>query len=105
MVEDGSRTGGSAPGGASFVRGLSVLIAVAELGEARADEIAADVDIPLSTVYRYLRTLCDLQLVEERDGPYVQGWRWIELSGREVAHTRLVELGHSLPAGDCGVHR
>ncbi|MEO6879434.1 MAG: IclR family transcriptional regulator [Mycobacteriaceae bacterium] len=95
MADGGRRSGGAAPGGASFVRGLNVLIAVAELGEARADEIAVDVDVPLSTVYRYLRTLCELQLVEERDGSYVQGWRWIELSGREVAHTRLVELGHS----------
>jgi DNA-binding IclR family transcriptional regulator len=85
----------SEPGGASFLRGLKVLIAVAESGEARADQVAADVGVPLSTVYRYLRTLRDLDLVEERDGSYVPGWRLLELSGQDLAHTRLVELGHS----------
>jgi DNA-binding IclR family transcriptional regulator len=82
-------------GGASFMRGLNVLIAVAEAGEMRAEEIAGEVDVPLSTVYRYLRTLRELDLVEERDGSYVPGWRLLELSGQDLAHTRLVELGHS----------
>lgn len=82
-------------GGASFTRGLNVLICVAESGEARADQIAADVGVPLSTVYRYLRTLRELALIEERDGSYVPGWRLLELAGQDLAHTRLVELGHS----------
>ena len=82
-------------GGASFTRGLNVLICVAESGETRADQIAADVGVPLSTVYRYLRTLRELALVEERDGSYVPGWRLLELAGQDLAHTRLVELGHS----------
>lgn len=88
---DGKRDHGSV----SFVRGLGVLITVAESGEARADQIAADVGVPLSTVYRYLRTLRDLDLVEERDGSYVAGWRLLEMSGQDLAHTRLVEFGHS----------
>ena len=83
------------PGSASFMRGLKVLIAVAESGEARADQVAGDVGVPLSTVYRYLRTLRELDLVEERDGSYVAGWRLLELSGQDLAHTRLVELGHA----------
>jgi DNA-binding IclR family transcriptional regulator len=82
-------------GGASFTRGLNVLICVAESGEVRADQIAADVGVPLSTVYRYLRTLRELALIEERDGSYVPGWRLLELAGQDLAHTRLVELGHS----------
>lgn len=82
-------------GGASFVRGLNVLIAVGEYGELRAEEIAAEVEVPVSTVYRYLRTLRDMELVEERDGSYVPGWRLLELSGQDLAHTRLVEVGHS----------
>lgn len=81
--------------GSSFTRGLNVLICVAESGEARADQIAADVGVPLSTVYRYLRTLRELDLIEERDGSYVPGWKLLELSGQDLAHTRLVELGHS----------
>lgn len=85
----------SATGGVSFTRGLAVLICVAESGEARADQIASDVGVPLSTVYRYLRTLRELELIEECDGSYVPGWRLLELSGQGLAHTRLVELGHS----------
>lgn len=83
-------------GGVSFTRGLNVLICVAESGEARADQIAEDVGVPLSSVYRYLRALRDLDLIEERDHSYVPGWRLLELSGQGLAHTRLVELGHSL---------
>lgn len=92
-------TGGSRAlrdaGGASFVRGLNVLIAVAASGEARADQVAHDAGVPLSTTYRYLRTLRELELVEERDGSYVPGWRLLELAGQDLAQTRLVELGHS----------
>ncbi|QIY74321.1 IclR family transcriptional regulator [Streptomyces sp. RLB1-33] len=81
------------------MRGLNVLISVAESGEARVEEIAADAGIPVSTVYRYLRTLRELDLVEERAGTYVLGWRLLELSGQHLTHTRLVELGHSLLQG------
>ncbi|HEX6054345.1 MAG TPA: IclR family transcriptional regulator [Intrasporangium sp.] len=89
---------GTAPsesGGASFQRGLRVLIAVAESGETRADEIARDAELPLSTVYRYLRTLREMKFVEERDGSYLLGWRLLELSGQHLTHTRLMELGQS----------
>lgn len=82
-------------GGMSFLRGIRVLITIAESGEIRAGALASELDVPLSTVYRYLRTLRDLHLVEERDGSYVPGWRLLELSGQDLAHTRLVELGHS----------
>lgn len=82
------------PSGTAFQRGLSVLVAVAEGGEIRADQIAEDAGLPLSTVYRYLRTLREMSLVEERDGSYVPGWRLLELSGQHLTHTRLVEVGH-----------
>jgi DNA-binding IclR family transcriptional regulator len=72
-----------------------VLVCVAESGEVRADQIATEVGVPLSTVYRYLRTLRELDLIEERDGSYVPGWKLLEMSGQDLAHTRLVELGHS----------
>jgi DNA-binding IclR family transcriptional regulator len=80
----------------SFQRGLNVLISVAESGETRVEQIAADAGIPVSTVYRYLRTLRELDLVEERSGTYAAGWRLLELSGQHLTHTRLVELGHPL---------
>ncbi|MGW0996283.1 IclR family transcriptional regulator [Streptomyces sp. NPDC002520] len=86
---------GASPG-VSFQRGLNVLITVAESGEARVEKIAEDVGIPVSTVYRYLRTLRELDLVEERAGTYAPGWRLLELSGQHLTHTRLVELGHAL---------
>ncbi|MDN5797586.1 MAG: IclR family transcriptional regulator [Intrasporangium sp.] len=82
-------------GAGAFQRGLRVLVTVAESGEARAEEIARDSALPLSTVYRYLRTLREIQFVEERDGSYVLGWRLLELSGQHLTHTRLVELGHA----------
>lgn len=91
MASDGDHDSGSQ----SFLRGLRVLIAVAESGETRADEIAAEADVPLSTVYRYLRSLRELDLVEERGGTYVPGWRLLELSGQHLTHTKLVEVGHS----------
>jgi DNA-binding IclR family transcriptional regulator len=83
-------------GSTSFVRGLNVLIAVAENGEARADEVAAELGLPLSTVYRYLRILRDMTLTEERDRSYLPGWRLLKLAGMDVARTRLVEFGHTV---------
>lgn len=90
-----ARSASDPAAGASFLRGLRVLISVAESGEIRADHIAVETEVPLSTVYRYLRTLRDLELVEERDGSYVPGWRLLELAGQHLTHTRLVELGHA----------
>lgn len=81
--------------GASFHRGLRVLASVAEAGEIRADEIARESALPLSTVYRYLKTLREVEFIEERDGSYVPGWRLLELSGQHLTHTKIVELGHS----------
>ena len=86
-------------GSASFRRGLNVLMAVTEYGEISAEQLATELEVPLSTVYRYLRTLRELDLIEERDRTYVPGWRLLELSGQDVARTRLVELGHGLLRG------
>ena len=41
----------------SFARGLRVLLTIADRGEIRADELSALLDTPISTIYRYLRTL------------------------------------------------
>lgn len=80
----------------AFVRGLKILTSVTDSGEARAIDIARDLGLPLSTVYRYLRTLRDFALVEEHDGSYVAGWRLAELSGHDRARARLVEVGFSI---------
>ena len=80
----------------SFGRGLRVLVHVAERGEARAEDLAASLQIPLSTVYRYLRSLRSFELVEENDGTYVAGARLLQLSGQHLAHSRLAELAGSV---------
>ncbi len=77
----------------SFARGLDVLIAVARSGEATVAEIAAELDIPPSTVYRYIRSLREYALVEESGGAYLPGWRLLDISGQHLTHTRLVEVG------------
>lgn len=76
----------------SFDRGLRVLILVAAQGEVTAEEIADREGIPLSSVYRYLRTLRRHDLVEEHDGRYIAGWRLLDLGGQELAHSRLAEI-------------
>lgn len=75
------------------MRGLRVLMAIADAGEIRADELAAEVGLPQSTTYRYLKTLAAMNLIEERDSSYLLGWRMLEMSGQHLVHTRLVEVG------------
>ena len=52
----------------SFARGLRLLLTVADRGEVRADELGATLDMPLSTVYRYLRTLGEFGFVDRHGG-------------------------------------
>ena len=61
--------------GTSLERGLRVLLAVSDRGSVRVDSLVEQVGVPASTVYRYLRTLRDLGLVEETDGWYQPGER------------------------------
>ncbi|MGH8828407.1 MAG: IclR family transcriptional regulator [Jiangellaceae bacterium] len=89
-------TPSTAPSLSSFDRGLRVLVQIAERGEAAADELAASLDIPLSSVYRYLKTLRGYDLVEENDGRYIPGWRLLELSGQHLAHARLAEVASGI---------
>lgn len=77
----------------SFGRGLDVLIAVARNGQSSVVELADELGIPSSTVYRYIRSLRDYALIEESQGTYVPGWRLLEIAGQHLTHTKLVELG------------
>lgn len=79
----------------SFERGLRVLSSIADNGSIRAGSIAEELGLPLSTVYRYLRTLREYELVEEHGGFYVTGWRLSEISRHDVSRTRLLELGYA----------
>lgn len=65
--------------GSSFAKGLSVLTWVLDHEDQRADNIAASLGLPLSSVYRYLRTLREAGFVIDRDGVYGAGPR---LAGR-----------------------
>ena len=59
----------------SIARALRVLALVLERPEIRADALAAEVGIPASTVYRYLRDLREAGFVVDLDGRYGPGPR------------------------------
>jgi DNA-binding IclR family transcriptional regulator len=59
----------------SFARGLRVFLTIADRGDVRADELSALLDTPLSTIYRYLRTLTEFGFVERQEGGYRLGQR------------------------------
>lgn len=85
-------TGQQLPDGSSLARGLSVLRAITHRGHARVSAIAADLDIPVSTVYRYLRTLREFELVEDSDGEYTPGPALAIAAVGGVTRSMLVEL-------------
>lgn len=72
------------------------MMCVANRGAVTIAEIATEVGVPTSTVYRYAKSLRRLSLIEEHHGSYVPGWRLIELSGQHLTHVRLAELGVSV---------
>jgi len=59
----------------SFARGLRVFLTIADRGEVRADELSTLLDTPLSTIYRYLRTLTEFGFVDRQEGGYRVGPR------------------------------
>ncbi|MFM2106382.1 MAG: hypothetical protein RL338_1414 [Chloroflexota bacterium] len=74
----------------SFARGLRVLLAVASRPGVRADELAAGLGAPVSTVYRYLRTLGEAGFVERRGGVYHLGPRIVIGDDANVTSALLV---------------
>ena len=74
----------------SFARGLRLLLAVADRGEIRADELGSLLDMPVSTVYRYLRTLADFGFVDRHGGQYRLGPRLLIGSGSSVSSELLI---------------
>ncbi len=92
-------TAEAAQAASSFERGLAVMIQIASSGDTSVDDLARELDIPASTVYRYVRSLKKLELVEVRQGRCIPGWRLIELSGQHLAHTRLAEIGAAILEG------
>jgi DNA-binding IclR family transcriptional regulator len=74
----------------SFARGLRLLLTIADRGEARADELGSLLDMPLSTVYRYLRTLGDFGFVDRHGGGFRLGPRLFIGTGATVSAERLI---------------
>lgn len=78
----------------ALVRGLRVLSCVAETGETTAKKLAAELGLPLSTTYRYLKTLREFALVEEFDGRYLPSSRLSSWSGGNATRSHLLEVGY-----------
>jgi DNA-binding IclR family transcriptional regulator len=76
----------------SFARGLRVLLTIADRGEIRADELATLLDTPVSTVYRYLRTLTAFGFVDRYEGGYRLAPRLIIASGGNVTAEELIRI-------------
>src|SRR5207244_11580239 len=68
----------------SFARGLRLLLTVADRGEIRADELGTVLEMPVSSVYRYLRTLAEFGFVDHRGGRYQLGPRPVLGTGATV---------------------
>ena len=74
----------------SFARGLRVLLTIADRGEVRADELSVLLGSPVSTVYRYLRTLTEFGFVDRQGSSYRLGPRLIIGSGANVTAEELI---------------
>jgi DNA-binding IclR family transcriptional regulator len=76
----------------SFARGLRLLLTISDRGEIRADELSSILDMPSSTVYRYLRTLGEFGFIDRHDGRYRLGPRLLIGAGSKVTSERLIRL-------------
>jgi DNA-binding IclR family transcriptional regulator len=74
----------------SFARGLRVLLTIADRGEIRADELSTLLGSPVSTVYRYLRTLTEFGFVDRQGSSYRLGPQLIIGSGANVTAEELI---------------
>jgi IclR family transcriptional regulator, acetate operon repressor len=74
----------------SFARGLRLLLVVADRGEVRADELSAVLEMPVSTVYRYLRTLVEFGFVDRTGGTFRLGPKLLIGTGANVTAEQLI---------------
>jgi IclR family acetate operon transcriptional repressor len=78
----------------SFARGLRVLLTIADRGEIRADELSVLLETPISTVYRYLRTLANVGFVDRHGAGYRLGPRLIIGYGAVVTSDALIRVAN-----------
>lgn len=83
----------------SFARGLRVLLTVADRGEIRADELSTLLDTPISTIYRFLRTLTEFGFTERSGAGYRLGPRLVIESGENVTAERLIRAADPILHG------
>ena len=81
----------------SFARGLRLLLTIADRGEIRADELATLLDTPVSTVYRYLRTLSAFGFVDRHDAGYSLAPAPDHRERRNVTAEELIRTADSGP--------
>jgi DNA-binding IclR family transcriptional regulator len=74
----------------SFARGLRLLLMVADRREIRADELSSLLEMPISTVYRYLRTLGEFGFVDRHGGQFRLGPKLHIGTGANVSSERLI---------------
>jgi IclR family transcriptional regulator, acetate operon repressor len=73
----------------SFARGLRLLLTIADRGELRADELSTLLETPISTIYRYLRTLAEFGFIDRDGAGYRLGPRLIIGQGANVTAEEL----------------
>lgn len=76
----------------SFARGLRVFLTIADRGDIRADELATVLETPISTIYRYLRTLTEFGFVERMEAGYRLGPRLHITGGTTVTSEELIRV-------------
>ena len=80
----------------SFARGLRLLLTVADRGHVRADELSTVLEMPASSVYRYLRTLQEFGFLDRRDGAYQLGPRLLIGTGSNVSSQLLIRVAEPI---------
>ncbi|HRQ01128.1 MAG TPA: IclR family transcriptional regulator [Terrimesophilobacter sp.] len=83
----------------SLERGLSLLEEIAAVSEQDARSLASRVGVPLSTTYRYLKSLRERGFVRETEGRYEPGPAALALLGRDTTQARLAALAPSVLDG------
>ena len=80
----------------SFARGLRLLLTVADRGQVRVDELTTALEMPASSVYRYLRTLQEFGFIDRRAGRYQLGPRLLIGTGSNVSSQLLIRAGEPI---------
>jgi IclR family transcriptional regulator, acetate operon repressor len=77
-------------------RGFEVLAVVCELAPTTVEAVATNLGLPLSTAYRYVRTLRELGFIQEYEGYYDVGVRMLGLVRDVRAEEALARLASPL---------